>query len=89
MYSGFQVTCYRVGRKVKGSGSLGTKSPRSKSIFVHESMSFCFVKNFSYEGFILVCVILLLYGSPTLKEILATVICSFHIFAHVDPRPYA
>jgi len=34
----------------------------------------------------MVCVILLLlYGSPTLKEILATIICSFHIFAHVGP----
>ena len=72
-----------VGHEVKGFGSLGTKSPRSKSIFVYESMSFCFVKNFS--GFILVCVILLLYGSPTLKEILATIICSFNIFAHVGP----
>jgi len=43
------------------------------------------VKNFSYKGFILVCVILLLYGSPKLKEILATIICSFHIFVHVGP----
>ena len=81
-----------VERELKGSGSLGTKSPRSKSIFVYESMSFCFVKNFSYKGFILVCVILLLYGSPKLKKFWQPLSVSFTFLhmLHVGPlRPYA